>query len=252
MAALEIYQLENGYCYNTDSLILAYFARNFLKKHMRILDVGAGSGILGILCAREICNLGGKAELHLVEKDEAMSILARKNAQSFGGMVHCVDFLDFETPSKFDFIITNPPFYTKGALHGQNTRKNLARQSCFLPLHDLLTHIKRVLKPNGVLCMCYDARLCYELFCEFGACGLHIDEVCFVHSLPSRESTLVVLKAKIQSKSPLRILPPIFTHQSSKQSDNTKELKAIYAWAKTKSIKIKTLSALDSIMPLQV
>lgn len=238
MACLNIYQLENGYCYNTDSLILAHFARQFLKKHFRILDIGAGSGILGILCAREILSLGGRAELHLVEKDQLMSTLARKNSEPFQGVVHWIDFLDFKPEAKFDFIITNPPFYSTGGLLGDNERKNMARFQSFLPLKALLGHIKRVLKPNGILCMCYDARLSNELFFEAKAYGLHIDIARFVHSLSDREANLVLIKAQIQSKSPLRILPPLFTHLSPIQTDNTQELKDIYAWAQTKSIKI--------------
>lgn len=239
MDGVRIYQLTNGYCYNTDSLVLAYFAKRFLKKKMSVLDVGAGSGILGILCAREIVqNLGGEVDLHLVEQDQEMSILAQKNTSKFGASVHCVEFQAFKYDQKFDFIITNPPFYTKHAVQGQNERKNKARNQQFLPLDSLLKQIKYFLKPNGTLCMCYDARLCTELFAEINARGLHIDEIQFLHSLPSRESTLILLKIKIQSKSPLCVLPPIFTHLSPEQSDNTRELKEIYAWAKTESIKV--------------
>lgn len=250
MATIDIYQLQDGYCYNTDSLILAYFAKDFLKKYFSILDIGAGSGILGILCAREITSLGGKPSLHLVEKDEAMSILAEKNSAMFNGVVHCMDFLDFKPSAKFDFLITNPPFYTKDALRGKNKRKNMARFQNFLPLKDLFAHTKRVLKPNGILCMCYDARLCAEIFYEANANGLHINVVKFVHSLIDRESTLMLIKAQIQSKSPLRILPPLFTHLSPAQSDNTQELKEIYKWAGTKSIKV-TQENLDSLNVLK-
>ena len=238
MAAIDIYQLKNGYCYNTDSLILAYFAKQFLKKHFSIVDVGAGSGILGILCAREIISLGGKPQLHLVEKDRIMSLLAAKNSHAFEGVVHCMDFLNFDPHTKFDFLISNPPFYTQGALFGDNERKNMARFQHFLPLPLLFKRIKRILQPNGVMSMCYDARLCVEFIHEAQSSGFHIDVMQFVHSLRDREANLVLVKAKIQSKSPTRILPPIFTHLSPNQSDNTEMLKAIYAWAQTRSIKI--------------
>lgn len=249
MAAIDIYQLENGYCYNTDSLILAHFATRFLKKHhYRILDIGAGSGILGILCAREIYAKGGKVELTLIEKDATMSLLAAKNAASFNANVQCMDFLDFRSDVKFDFLITNPPFYTKDALLGKNERKNMARFQSFLPPHLLIVHIKRVLKPNGVLCMCYDARECDGIIYELRANGLRINTLRFVHSLIDREANLILIKAQIQSKSPLQILPPLFTHLSPAQSDNTKELRDIYAWAQTRSIKI-TQEALKLLYP---
>lgn len=236
---LEIYQFSDGYCYNTDSLVLAHFAKDFLRKSISILDVGAGSGILGILCAREIkTHLKGEYTLHLVEKDALTSLLAQHNAQHFNGIVHCVDFLRFNPTIKFDFIITNPPFYTKLGFNAQNTRKNMARNQQFLPLKALIKHIKQLLKPNGTLCMCYDARMCGELFFTLGEYGLHIDVIRFMHAMPNREASLVILKAKIQSKSHLRILPPLFTHLSPNQKDNTKDIKDVYKWAHTASIKI--------------
>ncbi|TLD81655.1 methyltransferase domain-containing protein [Helicobacter sp. MIT 05-5293] len=237
--ALRIYQLSDGYCYNTDSLILAHFAKPFLKKSMRILDVGAGSGILGILCAREIVeNLQGSVDLHLVEKDPLMCFLANKNAFRFQGQVYCEDFLAFRDVSKFDLIISNPPFYTRGVRQKDNPRKNMAKNRSFLPLDAMLSHIKRLIQPNGVLCMCYDARNSGELFYECQQKGLRIESVRFVYPLPDRDATLVLLKARIQTRSQMQVLPPLFTHQSPKQMDNTEELKAIYEWAKTASIKV--------------
>lgn len=254
MAALEIYQLHDGYCYNTDSLILADFARAFLKSRISLLDVGAGSGILGMLCAREILSQTSKTppslNLHLVEKDTLMAQCVALNIRQFEShicsQVHCMDFLDFQTDMKFDLVISNPPFYANGALQGENMRKNMARHQSFLPLSPMLSHIKRVIKPNGSLCLCYDARVLQTLLYELRICGFNVDTLRFVHSLANRESSLVLLRAKIQSKSALRILPPLFTHNSTIQTDNTDELKAIYAWAKTKSIKI-TPSELESL-----
>lgn len=237
--ALRIYQLSDGYCYNTDSLILAHFAKSFLKKSMRILDVGAGSGILGILCAREIVeNLKGNVDLHLVEKDPLMCFLAYKNASKFQGQVHCEDFLSFYETPKFDLIISNPPFYVRGVRQKDNPRKNMAKNRSFLPLDLMLSHIKRLIKPNGVLCMCYDARNSGELFYECQQKGLRIENAQFVYPLPQRDATLVLLKARIQTRSQMQVLPPLFTHQSPQQMDNTAELKAIYEWAKTASIKV--------------
>lgn len=254
MASLEIYQLHDGYCYNTDSLILADFTRAFLKPRISLLDVGAGSGILGMLCVREILSMKCKTlpsvKLHLVEKDTLMAQCATLNTRQFEScihtQVHCVDFLEFQTDIKFDLVISNPPFYANGALQGENRRKNMARHQSFLPLSPMLTQIKRMIKPNGSLCLCYDARVLQTLLYELRVCGFNVDTLRFVHSLQDKESSLVLLRAKIQSKSASHILPPLFTHNSTLQTDNTDELKAIYAWAKTKSIKI-TSDELESL-----
>ena len=52
---LRFYQLQDGYRYNSDSLLLVDFASNIIapkcskiKKPKKILDVGAGCGIIGM------------------------------------------------------------------------------------------------------------------------------------------------------------------------------------------------------------
>ena len=45
---LKIIQEKNGFCFGIDSVILADFAKN-IKKDSEVVDLGTGTGILGIL-----------------------------------------------------------------------------------------------------------------------------------------------------------------------------------------------------------
>ena len=51
-----LYQPTNGYCYNSDTHFLYNFIVENLKKYKNIkgelLDIGSGSGILGLLVAK--------------------------------------------------------------------------------------------------------------------------------------------------------------------------------------------------------
>ncbi|MGI0406461.1 tRNA1(Val) (adenine(37)-N6)-methyltransferase [Helicobacter himalayensis] len=237
---LNLYQLSDGYCYNTDSLLLAFFAREFLKPRMRLLDIGAGCGILGLLCAREV----GDCTLEMVELEQKACFLARKNAQNTdfakNALVHNCNIFDFTTPTLFDFVISNPPFYNIGILKSPNERKNLARVQDSMPLDLFFKHIKRLLKPRGNLVLCYDARESGRLFYELFKAGFCAQNARFVYPLANRNASLLLLQAKIDYKGALNLLPPLFTHNSPNQQDNTSELKAVYEWAKTKSIKIES------------
>lgn len=86
--ALRFYQLHDGYAYNSDSLLLLDFAASFLTpnassprtqspKLLKLLDMGAGCGILGISCA-----LHFGAQVVAIERDPIMARLAHINART--------------------------------------------------------------------------------------------------------------------------------------------------------------------------
>ncbi|MCI7587670.1 MAG: methyltransferase, partial [Campylobacter sp.] len=52
---MKLFQLKDGYRYNSDSLFLWDFARKncSFKASQSLLDVGCGCGILGLLLARD-------------------------------------------------------------------------------------------------------------------------------------------------------------------------------------------------------
>ena len=62
---LKIIQEKNGFCFGIDSVILADFAKN-IKKDSEVVDLGTGTGILGIL-------LCGKTELKKITGIEIQS-----------------------------------------------------------------------------------------------------------------------------------------------------------------------------------
>lgn len=233
---LKIYQLTNGYCYNSDSLFLADFARSFLKKNIEILDVGAGSGIVGLLCVKNMAS----SMLTMIDTDRYSIFLSRLNAQCLGVKVEafCGNFLNFKTFKKFDVILSNPPFYRRETIKSSNEKISRAKNEEFLPFDQLCKHLKRFLKPRGSFVFCYDAKESHRVFYTLKNMGFNAEIARFVHSRIGKDASLMLCKASVNTRSSLRILPPLFTHNSTLQMDNTDEVKSIYRWAKTYSIKV--------------
>ena len=71
-----LYQPQEGYCYNSDSVFLSDFINSFKPKG-KVLDVGAGCGIVGLLVARQ----NPKIELEAVEKQDIFVEYATINAR---------------------------------------------------------------------------------------------------------------------------------------------------------------------------
>lgn len=232
---LKIYQLHDGYCYNSDSLFLYDFAKNFIKNKSTLLEIGSGSGVVGLLCAREF-----DTHITMIEIDPHMAFLSKINAISakINADIVCEDFLKFDASQRFDMIISNPPFYRLGIIGAKNNRIKIARNEEFLPFEKFCLRAKKMLKAQGSLVFCYDAKESHRVFHTLKDIGFNPEIARFVHPRVDKDATLLLCKARINTKSSLKILPPLITHRSSSQLDNTDEVKKIYKDTNTYSIKV--------------
>lgn len=229
---LEIYQLENGYCYNSDSLFLYSFIKNFLKNNINVLDVGAGSGILGLLCARDF-----KINLVFNEISVIMSNIIIKNANHNNiicDVLNC-DILKSNLKG-FDVIISNPPFYRKDTLDSKNEHLYLAKKSENLPFDKLCNFVKNALNPNGKFIFCYDAKEIKHIFNALNFYNLNIENIRFVYPTQKKNAHLIMCQCKI-SKSQTKILPPLYNFINGAHSLEAKE---IFKFCNTLSIKLRS------------
>ena len=150
---LFLYQSPNGYCYNSDSIFLYAFAKEF-KIQGNILDIGCGVGVLTLLLAKDF-----KANYYIVEKQEQMYSYARKNFKLNGFSVDAKysTLQEYKPEVSFDYIISNPPFYKVDNNQSPNISKNIARYEHHLPLNLLVNKSAKMLKQRGYFVFCYDA-----------------------------------------------------------------------------------------------
>jgi len=131
----------------TDACILgAWFAQK-TPAWSHVLDIGSGTGLLMLMLAQK-----HKGEIRGIELDLAAYRQLRDNiGQSpWSGMLKAFpgDVRSFSFPGKFDFIITNPPFF-EGDLPSASETSILAKHSKELTLGELLTVIDANLTPEG-------------------------------------------------------------------------------------------------------
>lgn len=227
---LELYQLQNGYCYNSDSLFLYSFIKPFLKNHIKLLDIGTGCGILGLLCARDF-----DIDLTLNDINPLMANIALKNAKHNNIICNVLNCNILESRlNGFDMIISNPPFYRTDILDSKNTHIYLAKKSENLPLQMLVRFAKSALKPNGKFIFCYDAKEIGNVFYALKSAKLNVEMLRFVHPKENKNANLMMCQCKI-SKSQTKILPPLYNFIGN---TNSLEAKEIFSICKTLSIKL--------------
>lgn len=226
-----LYQPTSGYCYNSDSIFLYDFISSFKPKG-KLLDVGCGVGIISLLLTRDF-----NIQTSIIDKQEKMLDYAKHNyaLNKLEAQSHLGDFIEWTTDEKFDYIISNPPFYDANVQQSENTHLNIARYAHHLPIHDFIAKVKKLLKPRGYFIFCYDAKQVDLLLHHLTSYGITVETMQFVHSKIDRESKLVMIAARMGSKSMTKILPP-FVVFDEKSVYREKAMKA-FERANTNSIK---------------
>ncbi len=226
-----LYQPQVGYCYNSDSIFLYDFISSF-KPRGKMLDVGSGCGVVGLLVARD----NPKVELEAVEKQAAFVEYATINARvnKIDYTIHQGDFLDLDETQKYEYIISNPPFYHEGATRSEDEMLYHARYNINLPLEHFFKKVSRLLKPNAHFIFCYDATQFFLICAALDKVKLRVVDVRFVHPKKERGASLVMLHVRNGSKSLMKVLPPLISFEGDAFSSEVQE---IYKKASTQSIK---------------
>ena len=223
-----LHQPKNGYCYNSDTLFLYDFITNFpIKKE--VLEVGGGCGVLGLLVARDF-----KINLTVIEIQKIMAEFIEKNSKKNNIKLDLINdnFLDYQFNKRFDYVISNPPFYNS-TKKSDNEIIKIARYDENLPLKQFFDKVNSILTEQGEFIFCYDAKR-FDDIIKLLPKPLKITDVKFVYPKKGKIANLVMIRAKRHSKSMIKFHSPIFNFDGD---DFSQEAKEVYKKADTLSIK---------------
>jgi tRNA1(Val) A37 N6-methylase TrmN6 len=235
---LTLYQPQDGYCYNSDTHLLYAFICDQLSKFKNIngelLDIGSGSGILGLLVARDYKRL----QLNQCEIQDIFEKLTLKNSEvnNIQSNMYKGSILDIKFDKHFDIIVSNPPFYHNSVLKSTNENIKIARYNDDLSIDKFLTRVASLLTQNGKFFFCYDAKQIDEIMVVCRKLKLNIESIKFLHPKDGKVATIVMVDIRKNSKALMQVSSPFVMFD--KNGDFRSEILDIYERCATHSIKV--------------
>ena len=164
-----------------------------------VLDIGTGTGLLTLMFAQK----NPQAKIDAIEIDKDAAAQAKENVASSAWKERIniinADVKIFSFVSKYDLIISNPPFY-ENELRSDSERKNVAHHSENLTLQELLNIIKSNLNQNGVFFLLLPYKRNEEIKKLFKDHQLHISKKILVRQSIKHDYFRIFLKGELNSQ----------------------------------------------------
>jgi tRNA1Val (adenine37-N6)-methyltransferase len=229
---VDIVQPKKGFRFTLDSLLLANFC--CIKTRDRILELGAGTGIITLLLAKKFPQarfVADEAEPH------AFDLLCQNiSLNGLGDRIVPLDrdikFLERElAPHSFDVIVANPPYTCCGS--GKKSlipERHIARQDQAAAIHLWLDR-QDLLRNRGRYILVFPAGRLAELIMLLRARKLEPKRLQAVHPYQDKPASLVLVEAIKSAHTGLQICPPLIVHEHG--GGYTEAMKEIYGMRDT-------------------
>ncbi len=224
---VSITQRKKGVRFTLDSLLLADFCR--IRPRDRVLEPGAGTGIISLLLARKFPQARFVADE--VEPGAYNLLLRNIDANGLSESIISVDhdIRDLSSslsPHAFDVIVANPPYTQSGT--GRTSPfpdRHLARQGQTAQITAWLD-LKDLLKNKGRYFLVFPASRSAELLALLRMRDLEPKRLRFVHPFAHKPASLVLVEAMRSAGTGLDVLPPLIVHEQD--GGYTEEVREIY------------------------
>ena len=214
--------VDKSYSFGIDSILLANFSK--MKKNKTLIDIGAGSGILSLACL-SYYNLKKVYSIE-IQKEKAkllrenLKLNSLKNIELINEDLNKTNFKE----NFVDYIITNPPYYKKGAnIKNKEEEFLISRQEIKMNLSDIFKFSNRTLKDRGKLFMIHKPERLVDIVKESG--NLKLKKIKFVQSKAFEKPVFILMEFVKNANDGLKFENPLIIYDEN--NNYTKEVKEI-------------------------
>ena len=190
-------QKKQGLTFGTDAYLLAAYMKGSPKK--RAVELGAGTGIISLLCAAK----ERFAHIDAFEVQSDFADLARRNVEQNGlcdrVRIHCADVRKINASTlgrEVDVVFANPPYMrTDTGKRNGSDYKYIARHEVFGGIEDFCAAGYRLLRHGGYFYCVFRPDRLSELVVAMEHNRLAIKSMTFVQAHASAEPSMVLVRA---------------------------------------------------------
>lgn len=212
----KIIQNKNGFCFGSDAVLLAKFAR--IKKGSSVLDLCTGTGIIPIL----VYALCSPAKIAAVEIIPWVADMAQRTMRLNGleDKISVVNADLADAPAifgkrRFDAVTCNPPYMNSGGgIINPNDDLAVSRHEIRCTLDGVVKSAADCLKIGGKLFMIHRAdRLC-DVFSTFRAHKIEPKRLAVVYPRSDRSANLILVEGLLGGRPQLKLEKPVFMYDN--------------------------------------
>ncbi|MDF7636864.1 tRNA1(Val) (adenine(37)-N6)-methyltransferase [Leuconostocaceae bacterium ESL0958] len=232
---IRIIQNPDMFSYSLDAVLLAHFANPRGRGKGLAVDLGAGTGAIGLFYAAKVVG-----PVRLVEIQADLAAMAKRSV-ALNGLSDRVqvqhqamqDVFDTIRPGSAEVVLANPPYFPVTAATKQNQDRHyqLARHEVAVDLPTLAQVANKLLKNNGKFFLVHRPDRLDEIMTALAARKLQVKRLQFVYGKADKPANMVLVEAiKAGKAGGLQVLPAIVAYDANNQY--TKQVQDILYGAK--------------------
>jgi tRNA1(Val) A37 N6-methylase TrmN6 len=207
-------QHRNGYRFSVDAVLLAHFIHPLKEK---ILDLGAGSGVISLILAYR----NPQVQLTCFELQKSLYELLKKNIaanklESRFTLV-CGDLKEIGKaikPGSHDYVVCNPPYYQLGTgRKNPEQEQAIARHEIKADQADVIGACNYAVKTKGKVALIYPTERLASLLVNLKVSGLEPKRMQLIYPYPGAQSTQALVEAVRCGGEGLVVLEPFYVYE---------------------------------------
>jgi tRNA1Val (adenine37-N6)-methyltransferase len=185
----------------TDGCLFGALVADEIHKTMQpqtILDIGTGTGLLSLMLAQK-----STAHIDAIEIDSEAAAQAKRNftGSPWSDRLHLInqDVNEFKFETRYDVIISNPPFY-ENELKSINKKRNTALHHEGLLLKTLASVISKTMHENGRFFLLLPYKRHHEIDNLLNEAGLAVNKKWLIRQTTGHDFFRIIIEGKFSQK----------------------------------------------------